>query len=111
MSRVRLSTVSGLRKNLEEKILPLKLQSPERFLNQAKNCESSQTVMSNRQRENGFRELSEPVDKFDSNYPVAAASRPYHSTYSGSFEQKAGKTNHHTVNPRQSKINFQSTRQ
>ena len=65
--------VSGLREDLKEKILPMNVQTPEEFMIQAKNFESSQIVMANHRKQNGSCELSEPTYNFESNdYPMIA---------------------------------------
>ncbi len=79
--------VGGLREDLKEKVLPLNLQTPEQFLIQAKNYESTQKVMENHRRENGFGELSEPTYKFDPSYPIVAASHSYRPQYPPSSQR------------------------
>ena len=70
--------VSGLREELKEKILPLNVQTPEEFMVQAKNFESSQIVMANHRKQNGSCELSEPTYNFESNdYPIIATTQSH----------------------------------
>ena len=70
--------VGGLRGELKEKILPLNVQTPEEFMNHAKNFESSEQVMANHYNRSQSIELGEPTYTFESNqYPTIAASRPY----------------------------------
>ena len=71
--------VSGLREELKEKILPLNVQTPEEFMIQAKNFESSAKVMSNHRKQNESIESPEPKYSFDYNdYPQIAATQPHH---------------------------------
>lgn len=79
--------VGGLREDLKEKVLPLNLQTPEQFLLQANNYESSQKVMENHRRDNGSGESSEPTYKFDPGYPIVAASHSYHPQYPPSSQR------------------------
>jgi Retrotransposon gag protein len=71
--------VGGLREELKEKILPLNVQTPEEFMIQAKNFESSEKVMAHYRKQNGPFELPEPTYAFDSNgYSSIAAIQPHH---------------------------------
>ena len=71
--------VGGLRHELKEKMLPLNVQTPEQFMIQAKNFESSEKVMANYHNGIESHESGEPTYTFESNeYPMVAASRPYH---------------------------------
>ncbi len=67
--------VGGLREELKEKILPLNVQTPEEFMIQAKNFESSEKVMAHHRQQNTPLELPEPTYSFDSNdySPIATA--------------------------------------
>lgn len=69
--------VGGLREDLKEKILPLNVQTPEQFMIQAKNFESSQKVMSHHRKVDQPVEFTEPSYVFESNnYSTIAASQP-----------------------------------
>jgi hypothetical protein len=71
--------VSGLREELKDKILPLNVQTPEEFMIQAKNFESSAKVMANHRKQNGIIQLPEPMYTFESNgYPMIAATQPHY---------------------------------
>ncbi|CAF4680969.1 unnamed protein product, partial [Rotaria magnacalcarata] len=59
--------VGGLREELKGKLLPLNVQTPEQFMAQAKNYESSEKVMTHHRKQNGFMQLPEPTYKFESN--------------------------------------------
>ena len=70
--------VGGLRSELKEKILPLNVQTPEEFMNQAKNFESSQMVMAHQFNRNESMELGEPTYMFDTNdYPIIATTQSH----------------------------------
>ena len=70
--------VSGLREDLKEKMLPLNIQTPEQFMIQAKNFESSEKVMAHYRQRNGSIELSEPSYGYDQYFEsTVATSRPY----------------------------------
>ncbi|CAF3404995.1 unnamed protein product [Rotaria socialis] len=69
--------VGGLREELKCKLLPLNVQTPEQFMIQAKNYESSEKVMTHHRKQNGSMQLPEPTYKFESNdYSMVAASQP-----------------------------------
>ncbi|CAF5229628.1 unnamed protein product, partial [Rotaria magnacalcarata] len=69
--------VGGLREELKGKLLPLNVQTPEQFMIQAKNYESSEKVMTHHRKQNGSMQLPEPTYKFESNdYSMVAASQP-----------------------------------
>jgi hypothetical protein len=70
--------VGGLREELKEKILPMNVQTPEEFMIQAKNFESSQKVMANHRKQNGPFELAEPTYNFESNgYSIISTTQPH----------------------------------
>lgn len=70
--------VSGLREHLKEKMLPLNIQTPEQFMIQAKNFESSEKVMAHYRQRNGSIELPEPSFVYDKYVESAVAtSQPY----------------------------------
>ncbi|CAF1479394.1 unnamed protein product [Rotaria sp. Silwood1] len=77
--------VGGLREELKEKILPLNVQTPEQFMIQAKNFESSAKVMAHHRKSDKSSELPEPTYVFESNdYSTIAASQPrqqHHQSY------------------------------
>lgn len=69
--------VGGLREELKEKILPLNVQTPEQFMLQAKNYESSEKVMAHHRKQIEPVQLPEPVYVHEPNdYPMAAVSQP-----------------------------------
>ncbi|CAF2846048.1 unnamed protein product, partial [Rotaria sp. Silwood2] len=82
--------VGGLREELKEKLLPLNVQTPEQFMIQAKNFESSEKVMAHHRESNRSINLPEPEYVFESNdHSTIAASQPnqqlhrpyYHQSY------------------------------
>jgi hypothetical protein len=81
--------VGGLRDELKEKLLPLNIKTPEEFMVQAKNYESSEQVMANQRRQNEYVELPEPIYLSESNqYPTVAASRqPYQQPQQLKFQR------------------------
>ena len=69
--------VGGLREELKEKILPLNVQTPEEFMTQAKNFESSAKVMANHRQQNSSIQLPEPKYTYESNgYSMIATTQP-----------------------------------
>ena len=104
--------VGGLRSELKEKNLPLNVQTPEEFMNHAKNFESSQKVMAHHYSRNESAEFGEPTYMFESNqHPTIAASRPYdqrNQSTNSSFTRhsKSFKKNDHQCQQRR---NHQST--
>jgi hypothetical protein len=71
--------VGGLRGELKEKMLPLNVQTPEEFMIQAKNFESSEKVMAHHREQNGSIELTEPTYTFESNgYSTIATTQPHY---------------------------------
>lgn len=71
--------VGGLREELKEKILPLNVQTPEEFMIQSKNFESSAKVMAHHRKQNGLAQLHEPTYLYEpNNYSVVAAAQPQH---------------------------------
>jgi hypothetical protein len=74
--------VGGLREELKEKILPLNIQTPEQFMTQAKNFESSDKVMAHYRQRNESIELSEPSYVYDRLVgSTVASSRPYQNQF------------------------------
>ena len=68
--------VGGLRDDLKEKLLPLNIRTPEDFMTQARNYESSEQVMKQQRRTNESAELLEPTYAYESNrYPTAATTK------------------------------------
>ncbi|CAM4869106.1 unnamed protein product [Rotaria socialis] len=90
--------VGGLRDELKEKILPLNVQTPEQFMTQAKNFESSEKVMAHHRRQDRSMELPEPVYAFEANdYSTIAASQPHQyprQLYNGQNSQQNFKSLH-----------------
>lgn len=82
--------VGGLREELKEKILPLNVQTPEQFLSQAKNYESTEKVMAHHRKQVEPVQLPEPVYVHESSdYPMVAVSQPreqFNSMYYQGFE-------------------------
>ncbi len=71
--------VGGLREELKEKILPLNVQTPEDFMAQAKNFESSEKVMARHRKQNESFESVELRYVFDPNgYPTIATTQSYY---------------------------------
>ena len=71
--------VGGLRDELKEKLLPLNIRTPDDFLAQAKNYESSQQVMNQQRRTNECVELLEPTYVYEHNqYSTKAAMKQVH---------------------------------
>ena len=67
---------------LKEKILPLNIQTPEQFMIQAKNYESSEKVMGNHRKQSVSLKLSEPTYTFEANdYSMIAATQPRHQQF------------------------------
>lgn len=93
--------VSGLRDDLKEKLLPLNLQTPEQFMIQAKNYESSHKVMENHRQQHTNTESFEPIYTFDPNYSTVATSEPYQQQpqQSGNFHQRYQIYPRHVVQP------------
>jgi hypothetical protein len=74
--------VGGLRDELKEKILPLNVQSPEEFMVQAKNFESSARVMANHRKQVQPIQLPEPTYTYETNdYSTIAAAQPHHQQH------------------------------
>jgi hypothetical protein len=74
--------VGGLREELKEKILPLNVQTPEEFMAQAKNFESSARVMANHHKQIQSMQLPEPTYTYETNgYTMIAAAQPHHQQH------------------------------
>lgn len=74
--------VGGLTEELKEKMLPLNVQTPEQFMIQAKNFESSGKVMMHHRKQVASNELPEPSYTYEpNNYSAVAASRPQHQQF------------------------------
>ena len=73
--------VGGLRPKLKEKILPLNVQTPDEFMQHAKNFESSEKVMAEHFLRTESIEVIEPSYTFDSSpYPQIATVRSTHQS-------------------------------
>ncbi|CAF2079486.1 unnamed protein product [Rotaria magnacalcarata] len=69
--------VGGLREELKEKLLPLNVHTPEQFMTQSKNLESSEKVMTHHRKRIGSMPLPEPTYRFELNdYSMVVASQP-----------------------------------
>ena len=92
--------VGGLREDLKEKLLPLNIQTPEQFMIQAKNFESSGKVMAQHRKQNESFELSEPKYMFESNaYSTVAAAQPtYQQSYQPYYQQQRQQPRQHYGN-------------
>ncbi|CAF1478973.1 unnamed protein product, partial [Adineta steineri] len=103
--------VGGLREPLKEKLLPLNIQTPEQFMIQAKNYESSEQVMQHHRKQNGLNELPEPTYTFESNsYSTVAASLPHYQQqqeqhFNKNYQQQ--QQNHQNYQQQQHHQNYQ----
>lgn len=104
--------VGGLRDELKEKVLPLNLRTPDEFLIQAKNYESSQQVMNQQRRTNEHVESLEPIYIYEHNqYPTTATMKQTHQQrfhfnhrQPPQFDQRQPAHFNHRQHPR---VNFQ----
>jgi hypothetical protein len=100
--------VGGLREDLKEKLLPLNIQTPEQFMIQAKNFESSGKVMAQHRKQNESIELSEPRYMFESNaYSTIAAAQPtYQQPHQPYYKQQHQLQQSHRPNYQQQRQHY-----
>jgi hypothetical protein len=97
--------VGGLREDLKEKLLPLNVQTPEQFMIQAKNFESSEKVMIHYRKQNVSAELPEPTYAFETNnYSTIAASQPHYQQHHQPYHQQSHQQYYGPPHPPQSLI-------